>query len=267
MEETRQMNDAAETEQKDSTATNVNEDAHIFFEEHIDFKPISDEKYLSSTKFLQTVSSVMHSVYADFEGCKLVPMQNGQSYLVFYFNHNNNVSDGSKIVACTAEAPGTNTVKNETLRSIRLADSFRTNGEKYYLTEDGKSSLADLLVRGNFAFHPNGKVKWDKVVFDTADSTPQYGYFSRTPQMLTSVMYIDPDRIAALIYGEGQDDSGFPKWEYTVRIVHNLQPSVVNRFGVTTGQMLCIERISREETNNLAAELGIQQVSGLDIVR
>lgn len=252
---------AAET-QEDVTK----EPAHIFFEETLDFEANADVKYLASVKFLQNVSDVMHSVYADFEGCKLVPMKDGNCYIVFYFNHNNHseAEAGGKIIACTPMAPNVN-AKNETLRSIRLADSYRSNGEKYYLTDDGKSTIADLLIPGQFTFKDNGRVRWDKITFEVADPNPQYSYYNRQMQMLTSVLYIDPSRIAALMYGDGRtDETSTPKWEYVVRCHNSLMP---NRGQVAGGVMLSIERISVEETNKLAFELGIQQAPGLDIIR
>lgn len=259
-----ERNITTETEQKD-----VHEEAHIVFEENVPFEPIADVKYLSSREFLQTVTLAMKSVYADYEGCKLVTVNNGQNYVIFYFNHNPNPNSAG-IVALTAEAPGTNTTKNTTLRSIRLADSYRTNGEKFYLTEDGKSTIRDLLVAGNLTFQQNGKVKWDKVVFETSDPNPQYSAYNRNMQMLTAVSYIDTNKLAALMYGDEKDANGYSKWEYVVSTVHSLQPSSIPNgasFGIRGDVMLRIERISADETRKLATKLGVQQASGLDIVR
>lgn len=252
-------------EQKGNSATGDGQ-AHIFFEQNIDFESNAETKYLSSNKFLQNVSNVMHSVYADFEGCKLVPMKDGSCYIIFYFNHGKYDPSDDKIIACTPIAPNVSAT-NETLRSIRLADSYRSNGEKYYLTEEGKSSIMDLLIRGNLTFHENGKVKWDKILFEAADPNPQYAYYNRQMQMLTSVSYIDPCTIAALMYGDGSSkESPNPKWEYVVRCHNSLIP---NRYGqvISSGLMLSIDRISIEETQKLAMELGIQQAPGLDIIR
>ena len=259
--EERINNTTPETEQKD-----VHEEAHIVFEENVDFDPIADVKYLSSRAFLQTVTLAMKSVYADFEGCKLITLNNGQNYVNFFFNHN---PGPNGIVALTADAPGTNTTKNNTLRSIRLADSFRTNGEKYYLTVDGMSTIRDLLVPGDVVFERNGKVKWGKIVFETADPNPPYAAYNRGAQMLTTVAYIDTNKLAALMYGDEKDANGYSKWEYVVTSVHSLPNAALgaNAFGIRGDVMLRIERISAEETRKLAQQLGVQQANGLDIVR
>jgi hypothetical protein len=266
MEELRtSMNTETAEEQK---VDNRKDSAHIVFDEPIPFKANADVKYLSSISFLQEVSTVMHSAYADFEGCKLVPMKDGNCYIIFYFNHNVYPEDTDKIIACTAESPSIK-AKNNTLRAIRLADSYRTNGEKYYLTDDGKSSIADLLIPGNLVFEPSGAVKWNKVVADVADPQhPAYMYGPRGVQVLTAVSYIDPSRIASLMYGDGRaDDSSAPQWEYVVKCHNSLMPNR-GQFGqIYGGMMLSITKISVEETNRLARDLGFQQAPGLDIIR
>lgn len=252
-----------QTSNANVTAEEQKEAAHIVFEEHAEFKSNADVKYLSSVSFAQDVSTVMHGVYADFEGCKLQTMKDGSCYFHFYFNHNS-YPDTDKIVACTPQAPNVS-AKNQTLYNIRLADSYRNNGEKYYLTEDGKSTIADLLIPGDFVFDRNTrKVKWNKVVVDVADPNPNMRLYINSLQMLTQVSYIDPCRIAALMYGDGSEETGIPQWEYVVRAHNSLMP---NRGFVQSGVMLSIERISVEETNRLARELGIQQAPGLDIIR
>lgn len=239
---------------------------------HGKFNPISDTKYLTTVEFCEIVSSLFKNIFADWEGCKMVPLQGANVLqMLFFFNHKEQVIANSDLYrACTKDED--NTAKSATLASIRHRDHLLTNGDSYHLTEDGMSSLRDFLYDNNNLYKRNGEVDWKKVVAEACDYITQ-GYGQPVAQQLTQVSWIDPVKLATLIFGENDDDGEEnTNWVYNIRVLRSM-PSANYSYGMYVGNnqpqnyLLAIDRISGEETKKLAALYGLVLGNGLGIVR
>ena len=234
--------------------------------DHEDFTPISDVKYLSSTDFCKSASALFKSVFADFEGCELKPVQGTNNImLALYFNHKD--YSGSDMPVALSKDANTSNSTNETLRSFRNFQSRINNGDRYYLTPEAKSSLGDLLMNINVVRNKNNNgINWAKVSTETAE---QANTWSFSPMMIqyTVVNYIDPAKVAGLIYGKEEDENNKPKWEYMFNIMHSLPTIDIQQSNNPANWMLQITRVSVEETFKLAAMYGLSVRNGLHIVR
>ena len=249
-----------------NTTGDASADLKIVIDEHEKFDAIVDEKYLTSKDFCEAVSQIFHTVFADFEGCSLDPIPNSNQVAIgLYFNHRD-YSGSDMPVACSRYVDNNNT-KNATLRSIRARNNMLTHGDRFYLTKDGQSAISDLLINGSFLYKNDGTVRWDKCVAEITDPSTQFGYGVNKIQ-LTKVSYVDPIKLAALIYGDTEVD---PKdgtethWVYNIRVLKSL-PNIVG-VGQSNNFMLAVERISTEETEKLANAYGFTFSSGLNIIR
>lgn len=234
----------------------------ITINEHEKFDHISDMKFVSSTDFCGLVSQ-MFSIYADFEGCSYEVVPGTNSHMIaLYFNHklagtNTELEDGRGI-AITKDAGVT--AKNNTLRSTRNFTNRYYNGDKFFLTEDGKSGLIPFLFDQNRSLYKgNGEVNWDKIIQEVADGN------CGMPQQYTKVSFIDPAKVAEAIYGKVDDDG--IKWVYGVRVLRSVPTIALGGTNVSTNFMLAIERVCEPEVFKLAQGLGVGVNSGLNIIR
>ena len=241
----------------------------IRLDDHPKFNPISDSKYLTSVEFCEIVSNLFRDVFSDWEGCKMVPMQGANVLqMLFFFNHKE-FNDPNKYRGCTRDDE--NRTKSGTLAALRHRDHLLTNGDSYHLTEDGMSSMRDFLFDNANIFAKNGDVIWKKVVSETTDYQAQ-GFGQPIAQQLTQIAWIDPVKVATLIFGENDEKGGEPNWVYNIRVLRSM-PSANYSYGMYVGNnqpqnyLLAIDRISGEETKKLAALYGLVLGNGLGIVR
>lgn len=242
----------------------------IKVDQHLKFNPISDTKYLTSVEFCETVSSLFRDVYADWEGCKMVPLQGtNQLQVLFFFNHKEQLIANSPLTrACSRDEDST--TKSSTLAALRHRDHLLANGDSYHLTEDGMSSIRDFLFDNANLYKRNGDVEWKKVIAETSDNQVQ-GYGQPVAQQLTQVSWIDPVKLATLMFGEDNTEEG-ANWVYNIRVLRSM-PSANYSYGMYVGNnapqnyLLAIDRISGEETKKLAALYGLVLGNGLGIIR
>lgn len=264
-EETKVTQDTVEEKNVNETANNG--DLIISLNDNVPFEPISDSKYLSSQEFLATVSDIFRKIYADYEGCTLEMIPSSSALQIKMFFNHNDYSNSNLYVACSKEA--TVNAKSEAIAMIRRHSYQVNNGDRYYLTDDGKSGLRPFFVDWNALYGKNNDLNWAKIVADVSDNASQ-NQFAPLRQQYTQVSFIDPAKIAALIYGDGsdKDPSGNPAWIYNVRILHSI-PSL--SFGTSNNNpnswMLAIDRVSPKEVQALAARYGLNMSSGLNIIR
>lgn len=239
---------------------------------HESFNPISDTKYLTSVEFCEIVSTMFRDIFADWEGCKMVPLQGANVLqMIFFFNHNEHVITNSDLYrACTRDE--NSETKNATLASLRHRDHLLASGDAYHLTDDGMSSLRDFLYDNNNLYKRNGEVDWKKVVAEASDYTTTQGYGQPVAQQLTQVSWIDPIKLATLIFGENDSEDTVDNWVYNIRVMRSM-PSANYSYGMYVGNnqpqnyLLAIDRISGEETKKLAALYGLVIGNGLGIIR
>ena len=239
----------------------------IGVEQHEKFEHISDTKFVSSTDFCGLVSQ-MFGIYADFEGCsyEAIPGTN-TNMIALFFNHKlvganedtiANIVDDGRALAITRDSDGT--AKNSTLRDARNLTSRYMNGDKFFLTDDGKSGLRPFLMEGyRSIMSGNGEINWGKVTQEVSETN------YNMPQQYTKVSFIDPAKVAEAIYGKVDEDG--TKWVYGVRVLRSI-PTISTGMGtVSSNYMLAIERVCEEEVYKLAQQCGVGVSSGLNIIR
>lgn len=252
------------TEQKDEPKKSLLE-----ITEHEDFDPIVGVKYLSAKEFCETVSSIFKVVFADYEGCLLggVPQSN-QIEIKLYFNHNPQNENSNMPVCCSKEVDADGT-KNAMLAGYRRYNNRMVNGDRYFVTEDGKATIAPLLLENRALLNRNNNLDWSKICSEVTDTGSQWVY-DPTKLQYTMLSYVDPTKLVELIYGtEHVDiDGTVHRWAYNVRVVNSM-PSIYinNNANDPMSWMLGIDRISEQETEKLAAKYGLAISSGLNIVR
>lgn len=239
----------------------------LSIEEHEEFDPIFGSKYISAKELCETTSSIFKQVFGDFEGCVLGGITGtNQLEIKLYFNHANNNPDMAKCCSKEIDDEGT---KNSLLLKTRRYNSRMTQGDRYFVTEEGKATLAPLLVNSKALLQNNGTINWGKICSEVADTSTQYD-FVQMRQQYTAISFIDPVKIIELVYGtESTDETGAThKWVYNLRVANSI-PTLAIQQNVNSPMnwMLCIDRISEEETEKLARRYGFSMVNGLDMVR
>lgn len=218
----------------------------IELEEHLPFNYIATTKYISSNELAKAASDLFHGVFADYEGCTFdVPVNqpNVAPYFSLFFNHGE--YDENAITACEL-ANGAKSGKSDVLSRVRYRDAQLQNGDRYYLTEDGKDVVKTLLTRQMFN---NNNPNWARIVSEyTEGRQGLYGYNS--PQY-TKASFIDPDRLCALLYGEKEGDDTV---EYHVSI---FGPMASYQGQQTTNYMLAITKVSVKEIEAAYNKLGL----------
>ena len=229
-----------------------------------DFKPIADVKYISSKEFGSTITKIFKAAYADCVGCKIEPISNTNQLMIsLYFDHNDHTND-PRPVACSLNN-SVNSSKNSLVNEIRARHDRLEHGDKFFLTEEGKSGLADFLIDNQYLFDGQGEPKWGKIVSEVSEMEGNYYGAPRIPY--TKVSFLDLSKFAELIFGTGDEVN---HWVYLVNVKNSL-PSPNAMFGgnpnANRNFVLEIQRISKEETENLATLYGFTFSSGLDIIR
>lgn len=242
-----------------------NDKFQVLMGEHLKFNSIVDEIYITSRDLSSLVSTVMKQVYADWYGCKFVPikqMGNALSFL-FYFNHDQK-ADSVIPNACTKDDTTSDNTENSTIRSIRNRNFRLTEGNAYHLTKEGEEGLSGLIFNTESLYTRDHKVAWNRIVSDVADPQSQYMFGSQQSQ-LTQVTYIDLIKVITMIYGDTDEDGRH--YAYNARIVRSLPTMAMGAQQGSGNFMLALEKISTEETEKLARDCGFTFNSGLDIVR
>ena len=233
--------------------------------EHDEFDPIVGVKYLSAKEFCETVSSIFKVVFGDFEGCIINGIGgSNQVEIKLFFNHTN--TNGDLPVCCSKEIDEAGT-QNALLAKTRRYNARMTMGDRYFVTEEGKATLAPLLISNRSLLNNNGTINWGKVCSEVADTTSQYA-FEPMRQQYTCISFIDPVKLIELIYGTDSEDTG-NKWVYNLRVVNSIANMNLlnNNPNSPMNWMLGIDRISEKETIKLASRYGLTVSNGLEMVR
>lgn len=251
----------------DNTNTNVTgnnvqetkvEAFKIVIDEHEKFDPLVETQFTTSTEFCKLVSDLFRAVFPDCVGSSLdmIPATNIQT-ISLYFDH---LDHGDQQTAVSRDA-GDQKTKNSTLKSTRNYYTRLRVGDKYLLTDDGKSAIVDFLMDPDCAraiYNNNYEVKWDKITTDVAD--PSAGMSGR---QLTKVSFIDPNKLAAAIYGETNFNED--KVVYNIRNLGSL-PVYVGGYS-SAGYSLAVDRVTEANVHKMSAAYGIGANNGLNIIR
>lgn len=236
---------------------NRREKFSINVKKHAEFPDSAKTGFLTSTEFCKLTSELFKATFADYEGCIFETTENNcPTTLSLVFNHGQ--YDEDAIVAC--ERPGGKSVGSSIIDRTRTRDQQLREGDRYYLTEDGKDVVTSLLIP---RFYNNGKPDWKKIVGDFVERNPynQYNQFGQRPPQQTRVAYIDLNRVCSLLFGSKLD--GEPV-EYSVAVTQ--MPYYQMMPGMTNNYLLSITRVSVKEMTKMYEKLGFGSV-GSQIIR
>ena len=233
----------------------------IEFEEHQPFDGVADCKFITSSELQKLASELFRGVFADFEGC-LFEVWNNQnrggfleSHISLLFNHGNYPGER---VAC--EIPENKRTGSTAIDFQRRHDHQMRDGDRYYLTADGKDAIESLLTPMRFN---HGKIDWKGIVSEWSETnTMMYGV--KAPQY-TKVSFIDLNNLCRLIFGD-KDENG-EKVEYQVSIVGAMNAPYPGMMpNMMSNYMLSITRVSEKQIKSLYEKLGFV-TSASNVVR
>lgn len=237
----------------------------INIEEHPPFDPIVETKYISSDDFCKLVSDLFRAVYADFEGCEYAINQQGRGAINLFFNHSE-PDDNDRFNGITRTMPDKNgsNLKNDTVRRIRQHDSYNRNGDRYFLTEQGAEGISKFIF-DNMYVKKDGTISWDKL---TAEVSQGQRYFNQQPIVYTKISMLDPDKLAAAIFGPTNEDGD--NLCYAVNMMRSIPQMVIPNCmggGMQPQFMLYIQKVSEKEVAKLCNQCGVAPNQGLNIIR
>ena len=223
------------------------------------FDAIASSKFITSNELAKLTSDLFRNVFADFEGSIFEVSTQGGATMSLIFNHGN--YDKDAITAC--ERLNSKSVGATVIDRGRSRDSLLRDGDRYFLTEDGKDVVKDLIVR---RLYNNGKPDYSKIVGEYTDRGPVNNYFIQQTPQYTKVSHIDLNRLCGLLFGSVDEDGN--SVEYSVAVTAPINAGYNNMTGiaVSTNYILNITQVSSKELNDLCTKLGLG-VSGLAIVR
>lgn len=230
----------------------------IKLDEHVDFGAIASSKYITSNDLAKLTSELFKCVFADYEGA-LFEVNGNEPTMSLIFNHGE-YAEGS-VRAC--ERVSSKTVGSTVIDRGRARDSLIKDGDRYYLTDDGKDVVTDLVVR---RLYNNGNPDLRKVVSEFTDRGPVNSYFVQNQPQYTKVSYISLDRLCGLLFGTENEDG--ERYEYDVRIAAPINPGY-NAYGgmsVSTNYVLNITRVGAKELSEFCNKIGLG-ASGIQIIR
>lgn len=162
------------------------------------FEPDCSSKFISSVDFCRLVNAYMRAAFDDFYGCEFDMVQ-GFATINVYFDHVVEHEAG-KVYAC--EQAAENSVGNDTINRIRNRDSILKNGDRYFLTPDGKDIIKPLLSP---RYYNQGNPQWKNIVADVnADNRNMFMMQPSTRR--TKVVGLDPQKLCSIIWGAKEDN-------------------------------------------------------------
>ena len=214
------------------------------------FNGINATKYITSNDLCKMATNIWKSVFADAEGATFdivgnVPM------LAAIFNHG--IYDKDACVACVREGAVDNNAN--IMARYRSRDRLLINGDRHFISEDGKDVFTDLLSMQAFA---NNKPNWGKVVAEFSENTQQRMYYGPQNNQYTKIGYIDLAKFVSLIWGSEVD--GDPV-DYIVTIVMPLNNGFAGMS--PTNYMLSVTQISSKELQATFEKLGYGSFSSI----
>lgn len=224
--------------------------------EPLQFDAIASVKFITSDELCKLTSELFKSVFADWEGCQFETDNQGMPYLSFIFNHGE--YDKDAVVAC--ERFGAKSTGSNVLDRTRGRDNLLAKGDRYYLTDDGKDVVKDLLI---YREYNNGNPNYGRIVSEMTDRSIVNQYMQGQSPQYTKVSFISLDRIAALLFGTKVDND---IKEYSVRIGASMPQPMMGGMQMAPKFMLQIMRASTNEVQEVYKKCGWTTV-GSNIVR
>jgi hypothetical protein len=162
-------------------------------EDHLSFKPDAEIKILTQRELCDLVSPCFKAAFADFECCS-ISKDSAQPYMILSFNHYKHNKDG--IYAC--EITSKKKSGNSVVDIVQEYDRRTREGDRFFLTEDGKDVIKPLLLP---RFNNNNNPNWGNIVTDIA-LAQSFGRFAN----FTEVKFIDIREICKLLFGDHDEE-------------------------------------------------------------
>jgi len=222
-----------------STVTNssTNEEQKVMARieiEPIPFDGLLKSKIISTIELSKLVNSVFKNAMADYEGCIILPAQNGQFDCTLYFKDHGPIrGQGDQIknlISITGPNRGVSAVDRIT------AFNNRTSNKLYSLSEETKQILSEFM-----AVRKDQKINWNQHVFEQAEATYNANI------VYLKVCGIDIVKILKKIYG-GKIDGD--RCDYNITL---MRPTGMNNY------LISIQQLDTKEVEKLALSVGIIQ--------
>lgn len=223
--------------------------------EPVHFEPDSEGKYLTSIELCELTRDIFKVAFANFYGCKFEFIQ-GVPSISLFFSHIDAPENG--VVA--TERSGAKVTGQNVIDATRNRDNLMRNGDRYVLTEDGLDIIKPLLLP---QYYNKGKVDQKRFVSEVSDSNQASMFSQASAVQVTKVAGIDPRRIAAMIWGE-KDEDGLV--DYGISVLKDLSFSGMNFPGaIPSNYMLNITRAHTDTITKTCSKLCIN--AGSNIIR
>lgn len=214
-------------------------------EDAVNLAPIESGIDISSEKLCDYIFDFFSGIFADFEDCQFTVIGQQKPTITLFFNHKDYAEDARVGV----KKGGDKEFGNSILDRSRRRDRIIAAGDRYFLTEDAKDLLEELIPH-NF----NMKIDWKNYVSEVNFSNYQTGV--RQPN-LTAVSGISVEKLCEkikLIAPNDPDD----RYEYAFTIKAELTNSNMMIMGnnFTRNYLLTIMKASEKELDKVYAELG-----------
>lgn len=245
--------------------------------EQTPFDTTMDSMLLRSTEFCAFVNQMFSPFYADYEGSTYETIQgSGIPMVCLFFNHLDWSKDKNP-TACERDGMQKN-VQNSLLARRRQYDRRMIDGDRYTVTEDGRSGIGDFIYKKHIVSSPwfrdkntgRDRIDWRRVTAEVADPNNRFMMQQNGRPMgsqYTKISYLDPAAIVQAIFGATDEDGG--QLEYAVNIVNTL-PGIGNMYNqnrTSNDWLLCINRAHTESVMKYASMYNVPMQNGLNINR
>ena len=232
---------------------------------------------LTSSDELCKIAGTILSAYADYYGCTAnYNPQNGQLTLCAHFAQIENQEEG-KVYAFEPTGAIKGNGSESGLRRIQQFENTVSNGNKFSITDAGKSGLAKFM--SGATKNEKGEVKWNAlgVLTQYFDPAP-FGQQGVTTNVVNN---ISPIAIFRELYGDkakalaGVDDNGSAiiedvDVEYEIVVLRSLAQPGYNGMQTNPSEgpfSIDIRQISKKRLQESAKEIGVNCAFGKKIIR
>lgn len=208
---------------------------------------VAQTNFVLSSEIQQKISELFKSVFADYEGC-LFEDSNGEPTISLLFNRKKYDEDervGSYRIGANSGSSVIDRRRNQ--------DRQMQEGDRYYLTDDAKDVVSDLLIP---RLYNNGNINWKLIVSDYQERN-QSNYYMMPNQIpvYTKVSGLSLNRIlnANLIEGFASKDKDGNKVEHGATLAAPLNYMNYQQGSV---YVLTITTITVNNLNKIYEKLG-----------
>lgn len=216
---------------------------------------VAQTNYVLSSEIQQKISELFKSVFADYEGC-IFEVSNGEPTISLLFNRKKYDEDERVGSYRIGEKSGSSVIDRR-----RNQDRQMQEGDRYYLTDDAKDVVSDLLIP---RLYNNGNINWKLIVSDYQERN-QNNYYMMPNQIpvYTKVSGLSLNRIlnANLLEGFASKDKDGNKVEHGATLAAPLNYMNYQQGSV---YVLTITTITVNNLNKIYEKLGFgSAVSGI----